>query len=46
MTLKDLKERLEMLIEDGKGDYKVCYLDDNLDEFVIAFSDRDKDVYL
>lgn len=46
MTVKDLKERLEMLIEDGKGDYKVCYLDDNLDEFVIAFSDRDKEVYL
>ena len=46
MTVKELKERLELLIEDGKEDYKVCYLDDNLDEFAIAFSDRDKEVYL
>jgi hypothetical protein len=46
MTVKELKEKLEIIIEDGKGDYKVCYLDDNLDEFVIAYSDRDKEVYL
>ena len=46
MTVKELKEKLECVIEEGKGDYNICYLDDNLDEFVIAYSDRDKEVYL
>lgn len=46
MTVKELKEKLECVIEEGKGDYKVCYLDDNLDEFEIAYSDIDKEVYL
>ena len=46
MTVKELKEKLELIIEEGKGDYKVCYLDDILEEFAIGFSDRDKEVYL
>ena len=46
MTVKELKEKLEIIIEEGKADYKVCYLDDNLDDFVIGFSDIDKEVYL
>mgnify|MGYP003252004115 CR=1 FL=1 len=46
MTVKELKEKLECVIEEGKGDYKVCYLDDILDEFVIVYNDRDKEVYL
>lgn len=46
MTVKELKRKLEIIIEDGKGDYKVCYLDDNLHKFVIVYSDRDKEVYL
>lgn len=45
MTVKDLKERLEMLIEEGKADYTV-YSDDIVvrDEFYIR--NKEKEVYL
>lgn len=45
MTVKELKERLEMLIEDGKEDYTV-YVDINYDEYVFSVDDEKKEVDL
>lgn len=42
MTVKELKERLEILIEEDKADYKV-YEDE---EYVIYINDKDKEVYV
>ena len=42
MIVKELKEKLELLIEDGKEDYKV-YEDE---ECVIYINDKDKEVYV
>lgn len=39
MTVKELKERLEMLIEEGKADYTV-YVDINSDEYVFSVDDE------
>ena len=38
MTVKELKERLELLIEDGKGHYSV-YVGDCIDEVAITVTD-------
>lgn len=45
MIVKELKELLERLIEDGKEDY-VVYIDDVIDEDLIYISDKNKVVYL
>lgn len=45
MTVKELKELLERLIEDGKEDY-VVYVDDLLDEFLVYINDKNKEVIL
>lgn len=45
MTVKELKERLEILIEDGKEDYTV-YVDINYDEYVFSVDDEKKEVDL
>lgn len=45
MTVKELKERLEILIEDGKEDYKV-YVDEVFNEFIFYINDKEKEVYL
>jgi hypothetical protein len=42
MIVKELKERLEILIEEDKADYKV-YEDE---ECVIYINDKDKEVYV
>ena len=43
MKVKELKERLELLIEDGKGDYSV-FVDDSIDEPVIIITDFFKEI--
>lgn len=45
MTVKELKEKLEILIEDGKEDFTVCS-DGFLEINYINVSDGDKEVYL
>lgn len=45
MTIKELKEELELMIEDGKGDYTV-YSDDLVVRNDIYIRDREKEVYL
>lgn len=45
MTVKELKEKLECLIEDGKEDYTVCY-DGFLEINYIDVSEGDREVYL
>lgn len=48
MTVWELKERLEILIMDDKGDY-VVFVDDTedyKDEYVIYVNDKDREVYL
>lgn len=45
MTVKELKERLEILIEDGKEDYTV-YVDEVFNEFIFYINDKEKEVYL
>ena len=45
MTVKELKEKLELLIEDGKEDYTVFvyYL---AHEYLFTVNDEEKEVYL
>lgn len=45
MTVKELKEKLELLIEDGKEDYKV-YVDEIFDLVVVNVDDENKEVYV
>ena len=48
MTVKELKERLEILIEEGKEDYTV-FVDDSeefKDVYIFYVKDEDKEVYL
>ena len=45
MTVKELKEKLELLIEDGKEDYRICS-DGFIEIKYIDISDGDKEVYL
>lgn len=45
MTVRELKERLEMLIEEGKADY-TAYVDRYSDEYVFSADDEKKEVYL
>ena len=45
MTVKELKEMLEVIIIDGKGDYKV-FADDTEDAWVMHVNDDEKEVYL
>ena len=48
MKVKELKERLELLIEDGKEDYLV-FVDDSeefKDVYIFHVNDKDKEVYL
>lgn len=45
MTVKELKEKLELLIDEGKGDYEL-YVDNFIEEELICFSDKNKVVYL
>jgi len=45
MTVKELKEILEVLIEDGKEDYTV-YSDDLVVRSDIYIRDKEKEVYL
>ena len=48
MKVKELKERLELLIEEGKGDYTV-FVDDSeefKDVYIFHVKDEDKEVYL
>ena len=45
MTVKELKEKLELLIEDGKEDYTV-FVELYNAEYVFAIDDDKKEVYL
>ena len=45
MTVKEFKELLECLIEEGKGDYTV-FVNDLPDEYEIYINDIDKEVCL
>ena len=45
MTVTELKEELELMIEDGKEDYTV-YTDDLVDTDDIYISNKNKVVYL
>lgn len=45
MTVKELKEKLELLIEEGKADY-TAYVDRYSDEYVFFADDEKKEVYL
>ena len=45
MTVKELKEKLELLIEDGKEDYTVFAIDYS-DEILVDVNDTDGEVYL
>ena len=45
MTVKELKEELELMIEDGKEDY-IVYSDDLVIRSDIYINDKDKEVYL
>lgn len=45
MTVKELKEKLELLIEDNKEDYLV-YVDEFFNEPIISYNDEDMEVYL
>ena len=45
MTVKELKEKLELLIEDGKEDY-VVFVDCLVDEYLFTVNDEEKEVYL
>ena len=49
MTVKELKEKLELLIEDGKGDYTVFVdgFDNELyEDFVISVTDFYKEIII
>lgn len=46
MTVKELKERLEILIEEDKADYKLYFGDLEDEDCVIYINDKDKEVYL
>lgn len=45
MTVKDLKEKLELLIEDNKGDYSI-FVDYYHDDFSVYVDDKKKEVEL
>lgn len=45
MTVKELKEKLELLIEDGKEDYTL-YVNIYCAEYQIFVDDEKKEVYL
>ena len=45
MTVKELKERLELLIEDGKGDY-TAYVNIYSNEYQFSVDDEKKEMYL
>ena len=45
MTVKELKEKLELLIEDGKEDY-VVYVEIYNSEYLFDIDDDKKEVYL
>ena len=45
MTVKELKEKLEILMEDGKEDYTI-YVEYTNAEYVFAIDDDKKEVYL
>ena len=45
MTVKELKEMLEVIIIDGKGDY-IVFADDMEDAWVMHVNDDEKEVYL
>jgi hypothetical protein len=45
MTVKELKEKLEILIEDGKGDYTV-FVDYYHDDFSVYVDNKKKEVEL
>ena len=45
MTLKEFKELIECLIEEGKGEYTV-FVNDLSDEYEIYINDIDKEVCL
>lgn len=48
MTVKELKEKLEILIEDGKEDYPVYILTSNGEEDIVKFlvNELVREVYL
>lgn len=45
MTVRELKERLEILIMEDRADYTV-YVDEVLKELIFYINDKDKEVYL
>ena len=45
MTVKELKEKLECLIEDGKEDYRIC-TDGFIEINYVDISDGDKEVWI
>lgn len=45
MTVKELKERLELLIEDGKEDY-IAYVNIYCAEYEFFVDDEKKEVYI
>lgn len=45
MTVKELKEILELIIEDGKGDY-TAYVNVHCNEYQFSVDDEKKEVYL
>lgn len=45
MTVKELKELLECIIEDGKEEY-IVFGDELVEEYDIYISDKNKVVYL
>ena len=45
MTVRELKERLEILIMEDKADYTV-YIDEVFKELIFYINDKDKEVYL
>lgn len=45
MTVRELKERLEILIMEDRADYTV-YFDGVLKELIFYINDKDKEVYL
>lgn len=45
MTVKELKEMLELIIMEGKEDY-IVFADDTDDAWVMYVNDEDKEVYL
>lgn len=45
MTLKELKERLEIILEDGKGHYSV-FVGDSIDDVTITVTDFYEEVII